>query len=660
MDEENVGYSGDEGYITYDPATGQPTWVDTVGVPSGAGTFTPTESEPMYPGYTAPDGTSHVGSPNTDTSFDWGKLFGTVGGAAKDAATWAKANPLLAGGLAALAAMYGQTKTPEVRSPQPLLDAASARRHQLNSYDHAITVNPLNRATYFGQSHDYGYSAPNGNNRVVKLADGGLVPLQQGNYTPSPANPTVGAPNYQTITGTPPVTSRGVGYTNYNDLLNAATGGIDYAHYGQGPEHTFFDNSDPLPYLRTTFNGVQTPAPVGDPNKPPIVYESPSNGGNVGGSHTVDTIPGASGNDVVTGGNKPSLPLITVPTTTVGALSGLTMNNEQMTNGRLNTDYNNFSHQGVTPAQMQAAIRARDAIEGGNSWETYAKDPSHNYWGNTVNDAGVVLGNADTAKYYSPDELQHHYDTFLSLGKTPAEIAQAIQLYDSTTKGHVLEDYAKAHGLWTDPTVTTQRSLSLPAMASPEQEALAATLPVSNAYDTSGLMTYNAANPSAQTPYQSAAAVLDASNLDPGSKQILSNQFNTIYAKQGADAAKNWLVSQGPQALLDWQKTNNPSGYTGNAMNIHFANGGQVNQGALGYLAGGTSGQSDMVPAKLSHGEYVMDADTVAALGDGNNAAGAQKLDHMRQQIRKHKRSSPVDKIPPPAKSPLAYLGKGV
>jgi len=50
-------------------------------------------------------------------------------------------------------------------------------------------------------------------------------------------------------------------------------------------------------------------------------------------------------------------------------------------------------------------------------------------------------------------------------------------------------------------------------------------------------------------------------------------------------------------------------------------------------------------PARLSSGEFVFDAATVAALGDGNNAAGAKKLDGLRKAIRKkaygHERQPP-------------------
>jgi hypothetical protein len=58
----------------------------------------------------------------------------------------------------------------------------------------------------------------------------------------------------------------------------------------------------------------------------------------------------------------------------------------------------------------------------------------------------------------------------------------------------------------------------------------------------------------------------------------------------------------------------------------------------------------------LADGEYVIDADTVAALGDGSSKAGAEVLDLFRENIRAHKRSAPTDKIPPKAKSPLEYL----
>ena len=56
-----------------------------------------------------------------------------------------------------------------------------------------------------------------------------------------------------------------------------------------------------------------------------------------------------------------------------------------------------------------------------------------------------------------------------------------------------------------------------------------------------------------------------------------------------------------------------------------------------GYTQGPGTGRSDDIPARLSDGEYVIDAETVALLGDGSGKAGAVRLDEMRQNMRKHK-----------------------
>lgn len=62
------------------------------------------------------------------------------------------------------------------------------------------------------------------------------------------------------------------------------------------------------------------------------------------------------------------------------------------------------------------------------------------------------------------------------------------------------------------------------------------------------------------------------------------------------------------------------------------------------------------VPAKIADGEYVFPASFVTAIGGGSNKVGAERLNEMREKIRAHKRSAPTTKIPPKAKSPLDYL----
>lgn len=77
------------------------------------------------------------------------------------------------------------------------------------------------------------------------------------------------------------------------------------------------------------------------------------------------------------------------------------------------------------------------------------------------------------------------------------------------------------------------------------------------------------------------------------------------------------------------------------------------------YVKGGGTGTSDSIPAVLSDGEYVMDAQTVSMLGDGSSDAGANKLDKMREEVRKHKGSALAKgKFAPQAKSPLSYMKK--
>jgi hypothetical protein len=75
---------------------------------------------------------------------------------------------------------------------------------------------------------------------------------------------------------------------------------------------------------------------------------------------------------------------------------------------------------------------------------------------------------------------------------------------------------------------------------------------------------------------------------------------------------------------------NTSQAYTG------YAEGGEVGGRSFAVDGPGT-GRSDDIPALLSDGEYVIDAETVALLGDGSTEAGADRLDAFRVNIRKHK-----------------------
>lgn len=150
-----------------------------------------------------------------------------------------------------------------------------------------------------------------------------------------------------------------------------------------------------------------------------------------------------------------------------------------------------------------------------------------------------------------------------------------------------------------------------------------------------------------------------ASYLDAKKKNALMKQLmEQAAAEKAARAAKAAMYDSATPATL----ARTPQ--TWGAGTSAFANNGLARNATSntmfkatgGHIAGGAPGQSDKVPAMLSDGEFVFDADTVSALGDGNNAAGASVLEKMRQNIRAHKRAAPANKIPPKAKKPGAYL----
>jgi hypothetical protein len=78
------------------------------------------------------------------------------------------------------------------------------------------------------------------------------------------------------------------------------------------------------------------------------------------------------------------------------------------------------------------------------------------------------------------------------------------------------------------------------------------------------------------------------------------------------------------------------------------AQGGLMNLAKGRYLAGPTDGMADKIPssidgkqpAKLSHGEFVIPADVVSHLGNGNSEAGANQLYKMMDRVRKARTGS--------------------
>lgn len=119
-------------------------------------------------------------------------------------------------------------------------------------------------------------------------------------------------------------------------------------------------------------------------------------------------------------------------------------------------------------------------------------------------------------------------------------------------------------------------------------------------------------------------------------------QFNKLQRDAG-------LMETGGMGFASGGSTGHPMGEP-----LFMSEGASVNH----YVQGPGTGQSDDIPAMLADGEYVLDAETVAALGDGSNKAGAQVLDQWRQQIRAHKRGGGLASIPPKSLGPDGYMAK--
>ncbi len=117
-------------------------------------------------------------------------------------------------------------------------------------------------------------------------------------------------------------------------------------------------------------------------------------------------------------------------------------------------------------------------------------------------------------------------------------------------------------------------------------------------------------------------------------------------------ATGNWLP---PLGLAPGQAT---GGYMEQADDIWSESPSVSAQGR--YVKGPGTGRSDDIEARLSDGEYVMDAESVALLGDGSGDAGARRLDEMRRNLRKHK-SEKLRKggFSHKAKEPHKYMSGG-
>jgi len=136
---------------------------------------------------------------------------------------------------------------------------------------------------------------------------------------------------------------------------------------------------------------------------------------------------------------------------------------------------------------------------------------------------------------------------------------------------------------------------------------------------------------SSAAPVGSGLASLVGNTAAPSSANPAVQQLTQDI--QAANTAPALRAVDAPEAM----RMVDPSQYATN-----YAQGGLTNMAKGRYLQGETDGMADKIPAQigedqpaaLSHGEFVIPADVVSHLGNGNSDAGAKKLYGMMDKIR--------------------------
>lgn len=142
----------------------------------------------------------------------------------------------------------------------------------------------------------------------------------------------------------------------------------------------------------------------------------------------------------------------------------------------------------------------------------------------------------------------------------------------------------------------------------------------------------------------------DHLNPTPLSRHVVGLGNDAAYRTYGQSGGEHRFFEPGPAPA-------GPATSAGPNVHLNDPTGGAVMRAGGHYIKGAGTGRSDEIDAKLSNDEYVMDAETVALLGDGSPEAGAKKLDQLRANIRKHKGQQLVKgKFSANAKDPAAYL----
>ena len=161
------------------------------------------------------------------------------------------------------------------------------------------------------------------------------------------------------------------------------------------------------------------------------------------------------------------------------------------------------------------------------------------------------------------------------------------------------------------------------------------------------------------TDVEYASPTKEAPNAIADAKARASSKAEEIsraYVPTAAPVIKQDEKIENPQLksattadLSNIDKTDPLAIYRARSGVVNAAQGGLMNLARGRYLNGSTDGMADKIPASienkqpaaLSHGEFVIPADVVSHLGNGNSEAGAQRLYDMMEKIRKARTGNP-------------------
>ena len=142
---------------------------------------------------------------------------------------------------------------------------------------------------------------------------------------------------------------------------------------------------------------------------------------------------------------------------------------------------------------------------------------------------------------------------------------------------------------------------------------------------------------------QQAQGIQALQNIPPNNQDAQDgsesgNEGSTFVPASGVAGFRPAVVPADPNAT---DEVGNPNNFVGGVATM--ANGGIASVGQGYYLGGATDGMADLVPAsingqqeaRLSDGEFVIPADVVSHLGNGNSDAGAKQLHGMMDTVRK-------------------------